>query len=382
MIIRGMSGFINMGNTCYLNSVLQCLFGTKSLLIYLLSKEYQKPLLKNIREKDENRDIRNVLYIKNIINQTLTQNLYEIMYAKVRSNESIKPRALKNVISKLNRTFVGNNQHDAHELLIFMINQMNEELGRKVDIRYKNIPESVINFSNRMTELINNNDENTILMLENEYPSESLIYKYKQYLENDYQQKYSQIDRIFLTTLYSEIKCLECMGSSIRFESYQILQIPIPKKNNITIQDCLDLFFEKEILTGDNKYYCQRCQKHVDAIKRYRIWKLAETLVISFVRYEITNDGRRKKINSLIDYPIRDLSLDKYYSAFSKSNKKYDLYGVVRQMGSLDAGHYTSVVKHITNDNWYLYNDCNNEQISENDIVTDSSYILFYENKI
>ena len=40
----GLCGIENMGNTCYMNSVLQCLYGNKEFIEYYLSKQFLKSL--------------------------------------------------------------------------------------------------------------------------------------------------------------------------------------------------------------------------------------------------------------------------------------------------------------------------------------------------
>jgi ubiquitin carboxyl-terminal hydrolase 4/11/15 len=59
----------------------------------------------------------------------------------------------------------------------------------------------------------------------------------------------------------------------------------------------------------------------------------------------------------------------------------YDLYGVVNHYGSLGAGHYTAYCQNFLNKKWYEFNDSRVSEISRNDVVSESSYVLFYRRK-
>ena len=49
-IKKGLCGMTNLGNTCFLNSILQCINNTKPFTIYVLSNEYKESINKNKTE--------------------------------------------------------------------------------------------------------------------------------------------------------------------------------------------------------------------------------------------------------------------------------------------------------------------------------------------
>jgi hypothetical protein len=61
-----------------------------------------------------------------------------------------------------------------------------------------------------------------------------------------------------------------------------------------------------------------------------------------------------------------------------RSEKLYDLYGVVHHQGALSGGHYVASLKSETDGQWRLFNDAQIYEIHSRDVVDSSAYILFY----
>lgn len=96
-------------------------------------------------------------------------------------------------------------------------------------------------------------------------------------------------------------------------------------------------FFKKETLSGDNKYFCEKCQKKHIASKGYVVEKSPDTMFLHLKRFN--NHGR--KIGKQVRFPDK-LSLRKV----SKDGSTYELYGIiVHSGGSLGGGHYYAYCK-------------------------------------
>jgi len=60
----------------------------------------------------------------------------------------------------------------------------------------------------------------------------------------------------------------------------------------------------------------------------------------------------------------------------------YDLFAVVLHTGTLNGGHYTSLVKN--NNNWYEFNDHQVIKLAKHEkhrVVSNHAYILFYQKR-
>lgn len=157
----------------------------------------------------------------------------------------------------------------------------------------------------------------------------------------------------------------------------------IKKNDNVTLYDLLDFFQCQEKLEKDNPWYCSRCKKHQEAIKKTDIYKAPNYLIIHLKRFKIrtnnlmTSWATNSKNTSFIDYPVENLDITKYIIGPQKGRAIYDLYGVVQHFGGLNGGHYTALAKNMGR--WYDFND---ETVSYAEkIVNSSAYLLFYKRK-
>ncbi|XP_061990317.1 ubiquitin carboxyl-terminal hydrolase 23 isoform X1 [Rosa rugosa] len=101
------AGLINMGNTCYLNSVLQCLTYTEPLAAYLQSGRH-----------------RNSCHIKNGFCALCA--IQEHVSLALQSTKSILPKALVFNLQRISRNFRKSRQEDAHEYMVNLLESMHK----------------------------------------------------------------------------------------------------------------------------------------------------------------------------------------------------------------------------------------------------------------
>lgn len=406
--VPGLSGLKNMGNTCYMNSALQCICSTNLLMTYLLKKEYHKDLYNNsqdivaerIRKQEGVSETEEIsVYVCDIEKEyknSVTYNLFKLMRGMWVLNQEINPKTFKTLIGKLNEVFRGYNQNDSQEFLSFVLDKIHEELKREVKIRYNNIPQSVKEYDEirrQYTKSIEKEELeltfkeeilNQFKQYKREHMSEAAVHKYLTFWKKYSEKNHSIINEIFMGMYYTEIACRECGEKSLVFEPYNILQLPIPDDGEIDLETCIKNFTVEEELNGKNQYRCESCNKYVDAIRKTSIWETPEILIIQLKRFKSTYTNTTK-VRSTVKYPMKDLSFEKYYSEYYPRTHVYDLYGVVQHTGSLHGGHYISHTKNFINNKWYEFNDEDIIHIPddkiEKELVSKDSYILFYKKK-
>jgi ubiquitin carboxyl-terminal hydrolase 2/21 len=332
---KGLSGLVNLGNTCFLNSCMQVISHTYELNEFL-DKEIYKKRLKNIYDS--------VLLIEW---DNLRKNLWK-------ENSVVSPGKFIKTVQKLAHIkqrdlFTGYEQNDLPEFLIFVIDCFHNSLSREVNMSIQGTPE-------------NDRDKIALLCFE----------KIKQMYSKDY----SEIWNIFYGIHISQLSSVETNKIiSMTPEPFFIINLSIPENNKSpSLLDCFDLYTQGEILDGDNCIFNENTGKKEPAKKNIVFWSLPTIMVIDIKRFNASN----KKNQILVDFPLNELNLSKYVVGYNKSSYVYDLYGVCNHSGSVLGGHYTAFVKNANN-KWYHYNDTSVSEIAmEQQIITPKAYCFFY----
>ncbi|KAM3876751.1 ubiquitin carboxyl-terminal hydrolase 8 [Diretmus argenteus] len=331
-----LTGLRNLGNTCYMNSILQCLCNSPAMSDYFN---------KNYFHEDINRA--NILGHKGevadefgVIMKALWSGLYKC----------ISPRDFKITIGKINEQFSGYEQQDSQELLLFLMDGLHEDLN-KADNRKRYKEEE--------------NDH-----LDDQKAADLAWSKHK--LLNE-----SVIVALFQGQFKSTVQCLTCHRKSRTFETFMYLSLPLASTSKCSLQDCLKLFSKEERLTDNNKVFCRHCKAHRDSTKKLEIWKVPPILLVHLKRFSY--EGRwKQKLQTSVDFPLDNLDLAQYVIGPRQSLKKYGLYGVSNHYGGLDGGHYTAYCKNTVKQRWFKFDDHEVSEISTSSVKSSAAYILFY----
>ncbi|XP_026082070.1 ubiquitin carboxyl-terminal hydrolase 2-like isoform X1 [Carassius auratus] len=334
---QGLVGLRNLGNTCFMNSILQCLSNTQSLRDYCLHNSHRRDLNNNSRT-----------------NTALMEEfakLIQTMWTSS-SSEAVSPSEFKTQIQRYAPRFVGYNQQDAQEFLRFLLDGLHNEVNR-VTVRPRG----------NMQDFDHLPDE------------EKGKKMWAKYLERED----SKIVDLFVGQLKSSLTCSECGYCSTVFDPFWDLSLPIAKKGygEVSLMDCMRLFTKEDVLDGDEKPTCYRCKARRRCTKKFTVQKFPKILVLHLKRFSEARI-RTSKLSTFVNFPMKDLDLREFASDRS-SSAVYNLYAVSNHSGTTMGGHYTAYCCNPKNGEWYTYNDSRVTPMSTSQVRSSDAYVLFYE---
>lgn len=122
---------------------------------------------------------------------------------------SLTPKTFKESLGKFNELFSGNEQHDAQELLAFLLDGLSEDLNRIVNKPYIEAPDS-----------------------DGQRPDSELA---DIWWSNHLKREMSIIVALFTGQYKSLLTCRSCKYESARFEPFMFLQLPLPEDDHIPV---------------------------------------------------------------------------------------------------------------------------------------------------
>ncbi|KKY17496.1 putative ubiquitin c-terminal hydrolase [Phaeomoniella chlamydospora] len=203
--------------------------------------------------------------------------------------------------------------------------------------------------------------------------------------------------------LVQQIKSKECEHVSERLEPFSAIQCDI--RGKLDLEESLRAYVEGEVMQGDNKYSCSRCNQHVDAVKRACLKDVPDHLIFHLKRFDFDiNTMTRRKINDEFAFPnsidMAPYTLDTVaVKGGSTSPDMFELVGVLIHSGTAETGHYYSLIRERPSssdakNSWLQFNDADvllfeHERLREfcfggfdttlNTPKVWSAYMLFYQ---
>uniref|UniRef100_A0A8C1Z556 Ubiquitin carboxyl-terminal hydrolase n=1 Tax=Cyprinus carpio TaxID=7962 RepID=A0A8C1Z556_CYPCA len=152
------------------------------------------------------------------------------------------------------------------------------------------------------------------------------------------------------------------------------------KKTTVALRECIELFTTMETLGEHDPWYCPTCKKHQQATKKFDLWSLPRILVVHLKRFSY-NRCWRDKLDTVVDFPIRDLNMSEFVCDPKADPYVYDLIAVSNHYGGMGGGHYTAYGKNKMDGKWYYFDDSSVSSSTEDQIVTKAAYVLFYQRR-
>ncbi|KAM0752242.1 hypothetical protein T439DRAFT_299975 [Meredithblackwellia eburnea MCA 4105] len=356
----GLTGLKNLGNTCYMNSTIQCLSATIPFARYF--KAYI------CADSGYKRDINksNTLGTKGALADAVAE-LIRAIWAQ--NYLFLSPVTFRENICRWAPQFRGTDQHDAQEFLGFLLDGLHEDLNYIIQ---KPPPVD--------------------MSPEREHDLETLPQQIMSEREWDIYRRRddSFVVQCFQGQFRNQLKCLTCGKTSTTYNTFMPLSVPIPSGRGIgrvDLQQCISAFVREEILEKDDAWNCPRCKVPRKASKKLTLSRLPPILVIHLKRFSIRGPFS-DKLETQVHYPLSGLDLtnhmppplmEKRPAALTSPPKGYvyDLYGVTNHYGNLSSGHYTAYVR--SHDKWNSIGDSKVTEVDSSTVQSaKSAYILYF----
>ncbi|KAK2167839.1 hypothetical protein LSH36_23g05071 [Paralvinella palmiformis] len=197
----GLCGLSNLGNTCFMNSAIQCMSNVPPLTLHMLSDKWKEDL---------NRD--NPLGMQGKIATSYAELIKNMWSGR---HSYTVPRAFKTAVSQFAPQFSGYQQHDAQELMAFLLDGLHEDLNRIKNKPYVELKDA------------DGRPDATVA---------------RESWENYLKRNDSVIVDIFHGQLKSTLVCPECDKISVTFDPFCYLTLPLPYKKEKHIKVVLVSF--------------------------------------------------------------------------------------------------------------------------------------------
>ncbi|XP_059976044.1 ubiquitin carboxyl-terminal hydrolase 31 isoform X1 [Mesoplodon densirostris] len=169
-----------------------------------------------------------------------------------------------------------------------------------------------------------------------------------------------------------------------------------------TLSQCFQLYTKEERLAPDDAWRCPHCKQLQQGSITLSLWTLPDVLIIHLKRFRQEGD-KRMKLQNMVKFPLTGLDMTPHVVKRSQSSWSlpshwspwrrpyglgrdpedyiYDLYAVCNHHGTMQGGHYTAYCKNSVDGLWYCFDDSDVQQLSEDEVCTQTAYILFYQRR-
>ncbi|XP_056271657.1 ubiquitin carboxyl-terminal hydrolase 3 isoform X2 [Pseudoliparis swirei] len=353
----GATGLRNLGNTCFMNAILQSLSNIKQFSCYF--KELPAVALRSGKTAGRR------MYHTRSQGDTSVSLVEEFRKTLCSlwqgSQTAFSPDSLFYAIWKIMPSFRGYQQQDAHEFMRYLLDHLHRELQySRNGASHPVSPPDAVRLSTSEGKCCINGSA-------------------------------SVVTSNFGGILQNEVNCLICGTESRKFDPFLDLSLDIPSQfrqkrskdqepgPTCTLRDCLRSFTDLEELDETELYYCHKCKKRQKSTKKFWIQKLPKVLCLHLKRFHWTA-FLRNKVDTYVEFPQKGLDMRHYLLEPENSlpdSCLYDLVAVVVHHGSgVGSGHYTAYGSHESQ--WYHFNDSTVSLTNEDIVRKAKAYILFY----
>jgi len=337
----------NLGNTCYLNTGLQCILNSSIFIEYLTISDFPEDSIFYHLQQTVHSIVNHSTQVKEV-----SLNFFSCNRETTPNQSYWNPhrQMVKYLGTKLQKHINIYRQNDLQEFLNLIIDHSNQELANSP--KHNNVS-SICEYK------YNNIATTTTTTKPNQNSS---FYRLQKKCDNawnkHFKNEYSPIVPLFYSLLISQISC-GCGKIHHNYEFFNSLQIDIVSEiseDDTMLTTCIDEFMKPFKLNQNNndhnlgnldneiRWKCDVCKQQLESTKNFAFWRLPQILIIVLKRFVFDEKfGQFRKLNTVVDIP--DIIDFKKWVLCKESTVLYELRTIGCHYGGLDSGHYYSLVR-------------------------------------
>ena len=318
-------GLANIGATCYLNTLVQCLWSSvlfRKKMHDLQSLPPTKPL-------------------------SIVKELMSIfqMFDEQRAYVVIRPERLVFFMQKVFDYLNIRSQNDIYEIYTLLVQRICDETLISVD----NMIHAPINGPRNF---------------------EKIAHRCNKAWSKYFEKEYSQCTDLCYGQQISQIVCGHCKHIHINYQPFAVWEVPLPREGDIALEDAFSNSMLPETLT---EWKCSECKMTSPSERTIKLWKFPQLFVVCLKRFQHVN-GVLVKNNVHVDIPQVIEMFPLNLAASSEKGVTYTLRSLAVHHGDLHYGHYYAMVSN--GDKWFRVDD---DVVQTSPFNDRFAYMCFFE---